>query len=338
MAEALLQEVAPVDALHQQLKALTRRRKQVVAERMSISQRMQAELHAAAPGLLSITGQADNLWFLGFLTGREDLRKLKSVRQVTLLRIPGVGAAYAAKIARWQQDAAFADSVIWAGPMIQADARRMLELRGAIAELDRQIEALVARSVLAQRLLSMPGFGSICAGELAAENGNIERFADGSSFAAYLGVAPLDQSSGRRLAAKLPRQINPRARDALLIAAVHPMGRISQSKTFYERKRAQGKTPMQALRALARHLVRVLFSMLKQNRNYRRPPENSVNLARKFQRDVGLRHSSRMTRKPRRSRIRLDGVLLQVLQRVHHHEPCGFDEAEDSKILRPCAR
>lgn len=278
MAEALLQEVAPVDGLRQELKALTRRRKQLVAERMSISQRMQAELQAAAPGLLAITGQADNLWFLGLLTCRGDLRKLKSVRQCTLLGIPGVGARYASKIARWQKDAVFADAVSWAGPMIQADAHRMLELRDAVAKLDRQIEALVERSMLAQRLLSMPGFGIICAGELAAEIGNIERFADEASLAVYLGVAPLDQSSGKRLGAKLPRQINPRARDALLIAAVHHMSQIPQSRAFYERKRAQGKTHMQALRALARHLARVLFSMLKQNRNYRPPVATSTDI------------------------------------------------------------
>ncbi len=279
MAKALLQEVAPVDALHQQLKALTRRRKQLVAERMRLSQRMQAELHAAAPGLLAITGQADNLWFLGLLTCKDDLRKLKSARQPTLLRIPGVGAGYATKIARWQKDAVFADSVTWAGPMIQADAHRMLALRDAIANLDHQIEGLVEQSVLAQRLLSMPGFGPTCAGELAAEIGNIERFADESSFAVYLGVAPLDKSSGKRIGAKLPRQINPRARDALLIAVVHHMSQVSQSRAYYDRKRVHGKTHMQALRALARHLARVLFSMLKQNRNYRLSPEHSANFS-----------------------------------------------------------
>ena len=279
MASALLQPVAPVDPLHQQLKAITRRRKQLVAERMRISQRMQAELQAAAPGLLAMTGQADNLWFLAFLSCKADLRKLKSVRQSTLLQIPGVGVGYAAKIVRWQKDAAFANAVIWSGPMIQADARRMLELRAAIASLDRQIEDLVGQSVLAQRLLSMPGFGPTCAGELAGEIGNIERFVDEASFAVYLGVAPLDQSSGKRVSAKLPRQINPRARDALLIAVVHHMGQVTQSRAFYDRKRAQGKTHMQALRALARHLARVLFSMLKNNRDYRRPVEIPVNLA-----------------------------------------------------------
>lgn len=271
MASAVLQEVAPVDALHQQLKALARRRKQLVAERMKVSQRMQAGLQGAAPGLLAITGQADNLWFLNFLTCRTDLRKLKSVRQATLLKLDGVGVGYAARIAAWQKTAAFAESAAWASPMIYADATRMLSLREAIAGLEARIAELTAQSGIAQRLLSMPGMGSVCASELAAEIGNIGRFKDEASLAVYLGVAPLDRSSGKRVGAKLPRQINPRARDALIIAMVHHMHAVPASRAFYDRKRLEGKTHMQALRALARHVARILFRMLTDNRDYRLP-------------------------------------------------------------------
>jgi len=271
MASAVLQEVAPIDALHQQLKALTRRRKQLVAERMKVSQRMQAELQGAAPGLLAITGQADNLWFLNFLSCRTDLRKLKTVRQATLLKLGGVGVGYAARIAAWQKTAVFAESAEWAGPMIYADAMRILSLREAIAGLEVRIAELTTQSGIVQRLLSMPGIGSVCASELAAEIGNIERFKDEASLAVYLGVAPLDRSSGKRVGAKLPRQINPRARDALIIAMVHHMHAVPTSRAFYDRKRLEGKTHMQALRALARHVVRILFRMLSDNRDYRMP-------------------------------------------------------------------
>lgn len=271
MARAVLQEVAPVDALHQQLKALTRRRKQLVAERMTLSQRMQVELQGAVPGLLAITGQADNLWFLNFLTCRAGLRTLQRVRRATLLKLPGVGVAYAARITTWQASAHFAPSTDWVGPMIQSDAHRMLDLRTQIAALEAQIAGLTSQSGIARHLLSLPGMGSVCASELAGEIGNAARFGQEASFAVYLGVAPLDRSSGKRVGAKLPRQINPRARDALLIATVHHMRAVPTSRAFYERKRTEGKTHMQALRALARHLARILHSMLVHNRNYRLP-------------------------------------------------------------------
>lgn len=279
MARAVLQEVAPVDALHQQLKALTRRRKQLVAERMKLSQRMQAELQGAAPGLLAITGQADNLWFLTFLTCRPGLRKLQGVRRSTLLKLPGVGVAYAARIAAWQACAHFAPSADWVGPMIQADAQRMLDLRVEIAALEEQIAGSTEQSGIARRLLSLPGMGSVCASELAGEIGNAARFDREASLAVYLGVAPLDRSSGKRVGAKLPRQINPRARDALLIATVHHLRAVPASRAFYERKRTEGKTHMQALRAVARHLVRIIHSMLTHDRDYHLPAAQYPSIA-----------------------------------------------------------
>jgi transposase len=105
MARAVLQEVAQVDETEQQLKALTRRRKQLVEDRMRVSMRMQADLQAICPGLLSITGQADNLWFLSLLSLREDIAKLKCVRQSTLLAVSGIGKRYAAKVREWQHQA-----------------------------------------------------------------------------------------------------------------------------------------------------------------------------------------------------------------------------------------
>ena len=50
MAKAILREVAPVAETETRLKALTRRRKQRVDDRMRLSRRMQADLHATCPG------------------------------------------------------------------------------------------------------------------------------------------------------------------------------------------------------------------------------------------------------------------------------------------------
>ncbi|MDH3988934.1 MAG: IS110 family transposase, partial [Gammaproteobacteria bacterium] len=41
---------------------------------------------------------------------------------------------------------------------------------------------------------------------------------------------------------------------------------------YYERKRAEGKKHNQAIRALGRHLCRVVFKMLTQDRPYRIDP------------------------------------------------------------------
>jgi hypothetical protein len=59
-----------------------------------------------------------------------------------------------------------------------------------------------------------------------------------------------------------------------MIVTIHHMATVASSRAYYDRKREQGKTHMQATRALARNLVRVLFSMLKQSRDYRLPATN----------------------------------------------------------------
>ena len=114
----------------------------------------------------------------------------------------------------------------------------------------------------------MPGFGLICSTELAGEIGSVERFAKTDSLAMYLGVAPLDNSSGKYKGSKVPRQVNRRARDAMMIAAVQHIRSVPASKAYFDKKRDAGKTHQQAVRAVARMLSKVLFSMLKHSEDY----------------------------------------------------------------------
>jgi len=268
-AREVLQEVGTVPIEHEQLKALTRWRKHLVAERMRINSRMQANLQAACPGLLDLTGEADNLWFLNLLSCRDDLCKLKRLRLSSLLALKAVGKLYASKVQAWQQTAVFSEAVTWIGPMIVSDARRMLELRTQIKALEAQIQSLGQASPMACALQTMPGFGPVTAGEITGEIGAIGRFDSEASLAMYVGMAPLDNSSGKRTASKSPRQVNARARAAMMIVVARHIGCVSQSRAFYDKKRLQGKTHHQALRALGRHLIRVMWGMLQHNRPYR---------------------------------------------------------------------
>ena len=82
-------------------------------------------------------------------------------------------------------------------------------------------------------------------------------------------MAALDNSSGTYKSAKPPRQVNTRVRAAMMIAVVRHMASVPESKAYYDKKRAQGKKHNQAVRALGRHLVRVIWSMLKHDRDYK---------------------------------------------------------------------
>jgi len=169
MAKDVLQEVPEVPQENERLKRLTRRRRQLVNEKVRVVNRMQADLQAICPELLSITGSADNLWFLRFLSSRDDLRKLARMRRESLLKVPGIGNKYAGIIGEWQKEARFSPEVEYVGPMIVSDAKRILELLKEIAALDAAIEELSRKSEIARRIDSIPGFGKTSAAELAGE-------------------------------------------------------------------------------------------------------------------------------------------------------------------------
>jgi len=274
LAKKIVQEVREIPAANAKLQRLTRRRRQLIAEKVRIVNRMQAELHAVCPGLLAITRSASSRWFLGLLACRDDLRQLARLRATTLRMISRVGVKHAAIIADWQRAARFSEDVEWVGPMIIADARRLLVLRDEIQQLENQIAATAPASQLYQRLTSIPGFGLVSCAELAGEIGDHQRFGGEASLALYLGATSLDNTSGQQQGTRTARQVNRRAKAALMHAVDHHRRHVSASRTYYEKKRAEGKTHNQAIRALARHLVRVLWSMFVHDRDYELREEN----------------------------------------------------------------
>lgn len=268
LSKRILHRVGVTPVENEQLKRFTRRRRQMIEDKNRLSNRLGSDLQAISPGLLEITGDLDNIWFLNFLSAREDLMKLAGMKRSSLLRIAGVGKAYAAKIELWQKDATFADETEWVGEMIVCDARRMLELIRHIQALDAKIEATAASSVIATRLRTITGFGPVCSATLAAEIGNLDRFEKEASLALYVGMTRLDNSSGTYIGTKNTRQVNTHARAAMMTAAMRHIDYTPESRTYYDKKRAEGKTHNQAVRAFGRHLIRVIWSMLRQERDY----------------------------------------------------------------------
>jgi len=272
MAGEVLQEVMATPEENNVLKRLSRRRRRLVNERGRVANALQADLQAVCPGLLEITRDVGNLWFLNFLTCRKGLLKLERVRRAGLLKVPGIGTHFADAIQAWQNRAYFAADASLVGDMIQQDAARILELKQQIKALEEQMAQVAESSSIAGQLASIPGYGSVCSAELAGEIGTVERFRNEASLALYLGMATLDNSSGKSRGAKPPRHVNTRAKAAMMFAVDHHRKLVPQSQRYYERKRAEGKKHNQAIRALGRHLCRVIFKMLTQDRPYRIDP------------------------------------------------------------------
>lgn len=277
LAKDVLQEVMPTPQENDMLKRLSRRRRALVNEKSRLQGRLQTDLHAVCPGLLDITRNADSLWFLRFIASVDELTKLSRLRLSTLNKIPGIGRKYAAIIKAWQPSASFSHEVEWVGEMIIVDAQRILALKAEIKALTLRCEILIGESQAAQLIDSIPGFAVICASELAGEIGTIDRFASERSLALYLGMANLDNSSGKFRGSKAPKHVNKRAKGAMMTAVDRHRKCVPESQRYYEKKRTEGKLHNQAIRALGRQLCRIIFRMLKQNRTYEIRQDNEKN-------------------------------------------------------------
>lgn len=268
LAKGVLQEVTGTPKENEILKRLTRRRRRLVNERVRGVNNLQADLQAVCPGLLEIATEASNQWFLNFLLSADTLPQLARLRKSTLLKISAVGRKYASLIQDWQKRAHFSDEVEWVNEMIHEDAHRCLELDKKIRMLEDKIEEIAKSSKIAKILLSIPGFGPVCTSELAGEIGTVERFSKEGSLALYLGMSTLDNSSGNYQGSKQPKHVNTRAKAAMMIALDRHRKYVPESQRYYEKKRSEGKKHNQAIRALGRHLCRIIYKMLKEQREY----------------------------------------------------------------------
>jgi transposase len=138
--------------------------------------------------------------------------------------------------------------------------RRCSELSRRARELERELAALVRRQ--APGLLALPGCGALTAAKLVAEVASVERFSSDAKLAMLAGVAPLDASSGKQQRHRLNRTGNRQLNLALHRIAITQARSYAPAREYLARRRAEGKTRREALRALKRHLGRRVFRIL----------------------------------------------------------------------------
>jgi hypothetical protein len=62
--------------------------------------------------------------------------------------------------------------------------------------------------------------------------------------------------------------VNTRAKAAMMTALDRHRKYVLESQIYYEKKRSEGKKHNQAIRSLGRHLCRIIYKMLTEEREY----------------------------------------------------------------------
>jgi transposase len=111
-------------------------------------------------------------------------------------------------------------------------------------------------------LMQLPGVGPVVAARILADVGDVARFANRNRFASWTGTAPLDASSGEQIRHRLSRAGNRKMNHMLHIAAATQIRLDTPGRTYYRRKLAAGKTPMEAMRCLKRRISDAAYRQL----------------------------------------------------------------------------
>ncbi|MEU7815484.1 transposase, partial [Pseudonocardia sp. NPDC049154] len=185
---------------------------------------------------------------------------------------PGIAAmaTTAVQVAAGQSVALPGEAVT--APLIARLARQLLDLDREIKDLDKQLGARFAAHPHAEIITSVDGFGPILGAELLADTGGnlVAAFGTSSRQAAYAGLAPVPRDSGRiRGNLHRPKRYHRGLRRVFYMAALSAIRRPDgPSRAFYDKKKAEKKRHTQALIALARRLVDLIWALLRDNRRF----------------------------------------------------------------------
>jgi transposase len=225
---------AYLDAEAMEIKLLADHREDLVRSRGQDAQRLRWHLHEIDPDYAIPAGALDRMLWLERIAG-----KLSRARQGARVRV-------ARELLR----------------AIRTSVRRT-------RELERELAALV--DAKAPALVEIPGCGAMTAAKIVSETTGVERFSSDAQLARLAGVAPIPASSGRTDRHRLDRGGNRQLNCALHRIAV-TQGRIHPpARAYLDKKQAEGRSRMEALRCLKRLLARRVWQALRTDAETRSP-------------------------------------------------------------------
>ena len=162
-----------------------------------------------------------------------------------------------------------------AAKMIASLAGQILDLEARLREIERELLAWHRSSEIARRLATIPGVGTVCATAFAASVTDPHQFRSGRQFAAWLGLTPLQHSSGGRERLGRISKMGDKYLRRLLVVGMTSLVRRAKYKPdavdrwltdLLSRKPARVVTV-----ALANKAARVIWAIMARGGTYRAP-------------------------------------------------------------------
>jgi transposase len=264
-----------------ELRLLVSHRTTLVKEATARTARLRDLLAGIHPGLERVvdpTTQSGLILLSRYVTASE-IRRAGTTRITGFLRRRGVSKQTTAH-ALAQAAVAAARAQTISLPAEQRTAALVRELADELAAgkarlkaLESEIEELVTAHPDGALIRSLPGMGAVLTAEFIASAGSIHRFTSADALAAASGLAPVLTQSGRMRYSRSATGGDKALKRVFYQASFCSIQRDPTSRAYYDRKRTEGKRHHQALIALARRKVNVLYAMLRDRQPFQaRPP------------------------------------------------------------------
>jgi transposase len=264
-----LGELRPGEEEISELQLLLARRRDLITDRSRTITRLRETLLSLFPALeraLDLNSKGPLILLTHYQTPAQ-LRRAGHKRIAAYLRSRSVKGSN--KVAHKALAAARSQNVTLpaqevASRIVAELAADVLSLKERIESIDEELEKRFFAHPEARILNSLPGMGPILGAEFLVAVGDIRTFESADRLAAYAGLVPVTRDSGKKVGnRRRMRGGNKTLKRVFYQSAFSSLRGCAESRAFYDRKRAEGKRHTQALIALARRRVNVLWAMLR---------------------------------------------------------------------------
>jgi len=254
--------------LTESLKLLSRHQQTLIDEKVRLINRLGKKLLEVCPQILKL-GKLKNKKIIAILAKYPDFSKYKRITLKSLLKIKGIGKKGAFFLLKRLNNIEYMPGLtdIYK-TIILSYAQRILELQKEIKDIDKSLDEIGEKNKEVKHLKTIPGVATKLASRLIGEIGDINRFPSEKQLAIYCGVACVDNNSGKVTKARAVYKANKICKKTLITMAGGSIRFSFQCKAYYLKKRAEGKSHNHALRCMARQLIKVIYKMLTEDRDY----------------------------------------------------------------------
>jgi transposase len=161
----------------------------------------------------------------------------------------------------------------------EIDSIVSIEIKTLISEIemyDVQIQALEKKiqqlmEQVESKITTIPGIGNILGAMILSEIGDIDNFSSAKKLVAFAGLDPVIRQSGnfKNSTGSISKRGSPQLRSALFMAANVARQNDENLGAYYNGKIENGKHHKSALNALSAKLLRIVYWVLKNDKEYK---------------------------------------------------------------------